>query len=61
MTLKLPAAYTAKGNDYAVNLNMITAVSEKSFRLDKDKWTSTGEVSGSQGPDFTLLEIVAKK
>ncbi|MEV0259926.1 hypothetical protein AB0I49_01070 [Streptomyces sp. NPDC050617] len=61
LSLELPAVYTAKGNDYAVNLNMITADSEKTFSLDKDKWTSVGEASDPQGRDFTLLEIVAKK
>ncbi len=61
LSLELPSVYTAKGNDYAVNLNMITADSEKSFSLEKDQWTSVGETTDPGEREFTLLEIVAKK
>ncbi|MEU7134027.1 hypothetical protein [Streptomyces sp. NPDC046261] len=61
LSLELPAVYGAKGNDYAVKVNMVTANEEKSFDLDKNKWTSVGESADPKGREFTLLEIVAKK
>ncbi|MCA6092608.1 hypothetical protein LE181_10585 [Streptomyces sp. SCA3-4] len=61
LSLELPAVYGAKGNDYAVTVNMLTASQEKSFELEKNKWTGVGETTDPQGREFTLLEIVAKK
>lgn len=62
LSLELPAVYLAKGNDYAVHVNMVTDNEQKSWDLKKNSWTSVGE-SADPGKerDFTLLEIVAKK
>lgn len=62
LSLELPRVYGAQGNkDYSVNLNMVTATEEKSYKLDKDTWTPVGKTADQQGRDFTLLEITAKK
>ncbi|GAA0403395.1 hypothetical protein [Streptomyces luteireticuli] len=61
LSLELPRAYTAKGNDYNVDVNMTTGEEEKSFKLQKNQWTAIGETDDSQSRDFTLLEITAKK
>ncbi|MEV4436913.1 hypothetical protein [Streptomyces sp. NPDC049555] len=61
LSLELPSVYGAKGNDYAVRLNMVAANQEKSFDLEKNKWTGVGETNDPQGREFALLEIVAKK
>ncbi|MEV5237973.1 hypothetical protein AB0K89_02395 [Streptomyces cinnamoneus] len=61
LSLELPAVYGAKGNDYAVTVNMLTASQEKSFELEKNKWTGVGETNDPQGREFTLLEIITKK
>lgn len=61
LSLELPTVYGAKGNDYAVKVNMVTTNESKSFNLDKNKWTAVGETADPQGREFTLLEIVAKK
>ncbi|MEU4213128.1 hypothetical protein AB0F13_24585 [Streptomyces sp. NPDC026206] len=61
LSLEMPAVYLAKGNDYNVDVNMVTANEEKSFKLDKNAWTSVGESTDPQRREFTLLEIVAKK
>ncbi len=61
LSLELPKVYGAKGNDYAVKVNMATDNQEKSFDLDKNKWTAVGETADPQGREFSLLEIVAKK
>lgn len=61
LSLELPGVYGAKGNDYAVKVNMVTDNEQKSFNLDKNKWTAVGETADPKARSFTLLEIVAKK
>ncbi|MBZ4318659.1 hypothetical protein [Streptomyces huiliensis] len=61
LSLEIPSVYGAKGNAYAVKLNMVTANEEKSYNLDKNKWTGVGETDDPQRREFDLLEIVAKK
>ncbi|WP_159041574.1 hypothetical protein [Streptomyces sp. WM4235] len=65
LDLELPAVIGAKGNDYAVKVNMVTptetSTEEKSFDLNKNAWTNIGETADPQGRDFTLLQITAAK
>ncbi|MCC2279116.1 hypothetical protein LKL35_27360 [Streptomyces sp. ET3-23] len=62
LSLEMPRVIGAMGNDYDVNVNMVTANEEKSFKLDKDVWKAVGKAADDpQNRDFTLLEISAKK
>ncbi|MDY0814824.1 hypothetical protein [Kitasatospora purpeofusca] len=59
LSLELPSVYAAKGNDYAVRLDMRTGTEAKSFDVEKNKWTQVGETADPQERVFTLLEITA--
>ncbi|GAA0427534.1 hypothetical protein GCM10010357_56480 [Streptomyces luteireticuli] len=61
LSLELPNVYGALGNDYDVNLKMMTSDEEKSFKLQKNTWTAVGKTADPQNREFALLEIVAKK
>lgn len=61
LSVELPRAIGGFGNDYNVNVNMVTSSEEKSFKLDKNLWTTIGKPADPQNRDFTLLEITAKK
>ncbi|MFF2953372.1 hypothetical protein ACFVVU_18735 [Kitasatospora sp. NPDC057965] len=60
LSLELPSVYSALGNDYAVRLDMRTGTEDKSFDVQKNKWTWVGETADPQNRVFTLLEITAK-
>ncbi|OKI11667.1 hypothetical protein AMK13_03730 [Streptomyces sp. CB02056] len=59
LSLELPSVYGAKGNDYAVRVDMQTGTEAKSFDVQKNKWTPVGETADPQERVFTLLEITA--
>ncbi|MDT0452038.1 hypothetical protein [Streptomyces hesseae] len=61
LSVELPRVIGGIGNDYNVNVNMVTSNEEKSFKLDNNLWTSIGKTADPQSRDFTLLEITAKK
>ncbi|MFD8996769.1 hypothetical protein [Streptomyces abikoensis] len=62
LSLELPNVYGAKGNDYAVRLNMVTDTTGKSWTLNKNNWTEVGQTDDKPlEREFRLLEIVASK
>ncbi|GGP45756.1 hypothetical protein [Streptomyces abikoensis] len=62
LSLEIPRVVGGMGNnDYNVNVSMVTGAEEKSFELDKNRWTPIGKTADGQGRDYTLVEIVAKK
>ncbi|MEV5238312.1 hypothetical protein AB0K89_04160 [Streptomyces cinnamoneus] len=61
LSLELPNVYGAMGNNYDVDLNMVTSNEEKSFKLAKNEWKAVGKAADPQNREFALLEIVAKK
>ncbi|RLU83118.1 hypothetical protein CTZ27_29065 [Streptomyces griseocarneus] len=61
LSLELPNVYGAMGNEYDVDVNMMTSGEEKSFKLDKNAWKAVGKAADPLNREFALLEIIAKK